>query len=76
MGVIHKKRFVMPFGKYKGSELKDLSYRYLEWCAENLEPSMLRTKLENELNRRDPEEGEYEDLDRAEEFGDYFSWRG
>lgn len=37
-----EEKTIMPFGKYKGSEIKNLPESYLKWCLENmkLSPSM------------------------------------
>lgn len=29
---------IVPFGKYSGSDIKDIPVTYLEWFVENIEP--------------------------------------
>lgn len=58
----------MPFGKYKGTEIKRVPTSYLEWCVKNIQfkKAELRDAIEVELINRE-EAGS--DVDYYNDFG-------
>lgn len=47
-----KQPVVMPFGKHKGKEMKELTTQYLEWADRNFTNGWLLREIQAELNRR------------------------
>jgi hypothetical protein len=38
---------LMPFGKFRGTDIQDVPEQYLQWCADNVN---LRSDLQSEIN--------------------------
>lgn len=57
---------ILTFGKYKGSEIKDIPADYLEWGSSKLDSPKLKKEFQAELDRRKQETKTLLDSNSAE----------
>jgi hypothetical protein len=61
---------MMPWGKFKGTDMEDLDTGYLRWVAENSRDSQLAKEAENQLTMREGRGVVRSGDGRTEAFGD------
>src|SRR5437867_691113 len=62
----------MPFGKYRGTHVRELPFNYLEWLTTLELSEPLRTGVREEYEKRLDDQSRYErpiDLDMVDELG-------